>query len=170
MGTRDPPYRTSGGFSFGLITHARGGPSSGEYRRKFATKPAANSRWRRWEAGSNSFAERRGRSRKCDYALGNRPSTGRGKWAAGCFPNAPGALSFLQTPCGARHPQLSRFQLDARSFKAALSAMLGGWSSSRGHPAACRSGTLRVLPQSRVMTVPRGVFARPRDRGAWCGS
>jgi hypothetical protein len=29
-----------------------------------------------------------------DYALGNRPSTGGGRWAAGCAPNAPGASWF----------------------------------------------------------------------------
>jgi hypothetical protein len=44
---------------------------------------------------SNTFPERQGRSRNCDYALGDRPSTGRGKWAAGCFPNARGVHSFL---------------------------------------------------------------------------
>ena len=30
-----------------------------------------------------------------DYALDDRPSTGRGKWAAGYFPNVPGGHWFL---------------------------------------------------------------------------
>src|SRR5260370_40900936 len=37
-----------------------------------------------------------------DYALGNRPSTGGGKWAAGCVPNAPGASWFLSSKGGGR--------------------------------------------------------------------
>jgi len=42
-----------------------------------------------------------------DYALDNRPSTERGKWAAGCFPNAPGVSWFLSSKgCGSAVPRV----------------------------------------------------------------
>src|SRR5262245_8508349 len=49
----------------------------------------------RWFRSAQAAAEKDEGVAILDYALDNRPSTGRGKWAAGCFPNAPGVSWFL---------------------------------------------------------------------------
>jgi hypothetical protein len=41
------------------------------------------------------FQKDKGAAAPFDCALDDRPSTGEGEWAAGCFQNAPGAGWFL---------------------------------------------------------------------------
>jgi hypothetical protein len=69
-------------------------------------------------AGATLGSKRRGRSRSnlSDYALDNRPSTGGGEWATGCFPNASSAHWFLRLVDRKKAPTEPRL-LDGRGSR-----------------------------------------------------